>query len=132
MQFQIYFCVTFRPVAYNWKLQKYPQVIISSPRETFLLTKYPHEKNLKPQNTHEKRFWTHQIPTRKNLRPTKRWQEKISGTRNNLKKKIETNEISAWKNFGPTKYPRRYDGTRPMMARDLWNLAECKKLDQKA
>ena len=27
------------------------------------------------------------------------------------------------KNLGPTKYPRRHDGTRPAMARDPRNLA---------
>ena len=34
-------------------------------------TNYRQEKNLNQQNTHEKRFWTHKIPTRKDFVPMK-------------------------------------------------------------
>ena len=52
--------------------------------------KYPRETILDPRNTHEKNFWTYEIPTRKNVRPTKYQifvltkypQEKISDPRN--------------------------------------------------
>ena len=42
-------------------------------------TKFPQVKIVDPRNTHKKKFWIHEIPTRKY--------------------------------FGPTKYPRRHDGT---------------------
>ena len=50
-------------------------------------TKYPREKFMDPQNTHEKKFrtqenprekfWTHEIPTRTNFGPTKYPREEI-------------------------------------------------------
>ena len=54
---------------------------------------------------HERKFWTQEILTRKNLRPTK-YSQKISWEPQNTLKKIETYEIPATKIFGPTKYPR--------------------------
>ena len=45
--------------------------------------------------THERKFRTHEIPTRKNLGPTKY-----------PRKKTGTHEIPRRKFFGPTKYPR--------------------------
>ena len=57
-------------------------------------------KILVPQNIHEKKFWTHKIPTRQNFEPTKYQPDKILEPRNTTRKK-----------FGPTKYPRRYNGT---------------------
>ena len=40
------------------------------------LTKYTPEKIPDPQSTHEKKNWTHEIPTRKNFEPTKYSREK--------------------------------------------------------
>ena len=66
------------------------------------------------RNTHEKIFWTHQIPTRNYSEPTKYLREKLSDPRNTHQK-----------DFGLTK--ARLQGgkrpTRPTMARDLRNLA---------
>ena len=42
----------------------------------FGLTKYTPEKIPDPQSTHEKKNWTHEIPTRKNFEPTKYPREK--------------------------------------------------------
>ena len=44
--------------------------------------------------THEKKFWTHEIPTRKNLGPTNYPRKKVWDPRNTHEKKL-----------GPTKYP---------------------------
>ena len=52
----------------------------------FVPTKYPRENILYPQNTHEKKFGTHRMPTRK---------------------KFWAHEIPTRKNFGPTKHPRK-------------------------
>ena len=40
-------------------------------KKYFRPTKYPLENILNPPNTNEKIFWTHEIPTRKNVGPTK-------------------------------------------------------------
>ena len=74
--------------------------------------KHPREKILDPRNTHEKKFRTHEIPTRKNLDP---W--------NTHKKKFWTHQLPTRKNLGPSKYPREknfrptkarwHDSTRP-------------------
>ena len=56
----------------------------------------PHEKILNPQNTHEKKFWTHEYPL-----------ENISDP-----------VIFTIKNLGPTKYPQRRDGTIALDPRD--------------
>ena len=48
-----------------------------------------------PRNTHEKKIWTHERPTRKN-----------SDQGNNHEKKCWTQEIPTRKNLGPKKYPR--------------------------
>ena len=68
--------------------------------------------------THERKFWTHEIPTRKNFGPTKHPRKKIWDTRNIHERIFWTHEIL-------TK-ARREDGTRhtrPTMARELRNLA---------
>ena len=70
-------------------------------------TKYPREKIWDPRNTHEKRFGTHEILTRKN------WD-----SRNTLDKKFGTHEIPTKKNLEPTKYPRSHDGTMALDPRD--------------
>ena len=57
------------------------------------LRNYTSEKIFDPRNTREK---------------------KILDPRNTYLKKFGTHERSMQKNFGPTKYPRRHDGTRPM------------------
>ena len=57
--------------------------------------------------THERKFWTHEIPTRKNLGPTKYPKEKIWDSPNTHGKK-----------FRPTKYPRRHDYTMTLEPRD--------------
>ena len=80
-------------------------------RKNFAPMKYPRERILDPQNTYEKKFCTHEIPTRKNFRPSKYPREKFG-----------PHQIPTRKNFGPTKYPQekildpqRHDVT---MARD--------------
>ena len=89
-----------------------------------LPTKHPREKFLDPQSTHEKKFWTHEIPTRKNFGPTTYLREKILDPRNTYEKKFWTHGIPTRKNFGPTheipmrKYfestnARWHSGTRP-------------------
>ena len=66
------------------------------------LRNYPREKILIPQNTKEKKSWTHEIPTRK---------------------KFGTHEIYTKKKFEPTKYPPRHDDTMELDPRDtqLWH-----------
>ena len=46
-------------------------------RKKFGHTKYTREKILDPQNTHEKKIRTHEIPTRKIFGPTKDPREKF-------------------------------------------------------
>ena len=77
---------------------------------------------LDPRNSHEKKIWTHEIPTKNNFRPTKYPGEEIWNPRNTCEKKHWTHEISTRKNYGTTK-AWWYDGTRPTMARDPRNLA---------
>ena len=43
---------------------------------------YPREKILEQRNTHEKKSWTHEIPTRINFGPTKYPRENIQNPRN--------------------------------------------------
>ena len=79
-QFQIYFCATFffmRQTSENYKI------------------------------AHKTKFWTHKIPTRKNLGPTKYLQEKIVDPWSTHKKKFETHE----KKLEPTKYRWKKIGT---------------------
>ena len=45
-------------------------------------------KILNPQNALEQKFWTHEMPTRKNFGPTKYLREKISDPRNTHHKKF--------------------------------------------
>ena len=98
---------------------------------------------LNPQNTHEKKLGTHEIPTRKNLRPTKY-----------PLKKLGSHKLPTTKNWGPTKYPREktddprtthegtmawwhwthetYDGTRPAKSSALIYGEVCQKRYEKA
>ena len=82
-------------------------------RKNFRATKYSREKILNLRNTHERKSWTYEIPTRKILNP-----------RNTQEKKFWTHETATRKKFIPTK-TRWYDGTRPRrpnIARDGRNL----------
>ena len=58
---------------------------IAHKRRNFEPTKYPREKTLDPRNTYEKKFGTHEIPTRKNLGPMKYPREKLWDPRNTHK-----------------------------------------------
>ena len=86
------------------------------PRNTheknFGLMKYQREKILNTRNTnqekswtHERKFLTHEIPTRGNFGPTKYSREEIMDTRNTNQKKSWTREIPTRGNFEHTKYP---------------------------
>ena len=56
--------------------------------------------------SHEKIFWAHEIPTRKNFGPTKYPREKIwTDEGNTHEKKFRTRKIPTRLSFGPTKYP---------------------------
>ena len=79
--------------------------------------------------THERKFWTHEIPTRKNLGPAKYPRGKTLDPRNTHEKKIcdplnthqkifWTHEIPMRKIFGPTKYALTHDGTMALDPRD--------------
>ena len=71
------------------------------------------------------KFWSHEIPTRKNFRPKKYPREKILDSRNIREKKYRTHKVPTRKNFGPTK-ARWHGCTEPMrlgVARDPRNLA---------
>ena len=49
------------------------------------------------------KFWTHEIPTRKNFWPTKfSWEKKFQPKKHSQQKKIRTHEIPTRKNFGLT------------------------------
>ena len=75
-------------------------------------------KKMDLRNTNKKKILIHEIPTRKNFRPTN-IQEKTLDSRNTHDKKFQTQKIPTRKNFGPTKYPREkkldprntYEGT---------------------
>ena len=82
-------------------------------------------KKMDLRNTNKKKILIHEIPTRKNFRPTN-IQEKTLDSRNTHDKKFQTQKIPTRKNFGPTrkkfgptKYPRKkklyprntYEGT---------------------
>ena len=45
-----------------------------------------------PRNTHERKFWTHEIPTRKNLEPTQYPRENILEPRNTHEKNFRSHE----------------------------------------
>ena len=68
--------------------------------------------------THERKFRTHEIPTRKNLGPTKYPGESFLGPRNTHEQKFWPHEIPTSRNFGLTKYPRRHDGAMALNPRD--------------
>ena len=57
------------------------------------------------RNTHQKKFWTHEIPTGKDLGPIKYPRENILDPRDIHEKKFWTQEV-------PTK-ARWHNGTRP-------------------
>ena len=98
-----------------------------------------------PRNTHEKKSWTHKIPTRKNFRPTKYTQEKTWDSQNTHDKKgvdqrnthekiFWTHEISTIKKNCTHEIPTktRWHGgtrpTRPTIARIQRNLGHPCKL----
>ena len=58
--------------------------------------KYQREKISDPQNTHEKKSWTHKIPTRKNFEPMKYPHDN----------KFWIHNIPTRKSLGPSKCPR--------------------------
>ena len=69
-----------------------------------------------PQNTHEKKFRTHEIPPRQQILDPQNTHEKKFGTLEiPTRKKIRTREITKRKNFVPMKeqWHETHDGTRP-------------------
>ena len=104
----------------------------------------PTIENCKILNILERKFWTHEIPARNNLGPTKYPQKEILDLQITHKKKLwthegptrkkiwkpqNTNEKIFWTDKRSTK-ARCYDGnrlTRPTMARDLRNLLPSKE-----
>ena len=74
--------------------------------------KYPREKKLGPRNAQDKKLWTHEILTRKNLRPTK-YLEKLATYETPTRKNCETTTAQWHGDMRPT---------RQMMAQNLWNL----------
>ena len=73
---------------------------------------------MNPQNTHEKKFGTHEIPTRRNWGPTKYPREKIEDPQNTHWKKLMTHKLPMKAQWYDVTRP-----TRPTMARDPLNLA---------
>lgn len=67
-----------------------------------LPTQYPQEKILDPQNTHQKKFWTHEIAMRKNLGSNKYPREEIWDLTKHPPEKILDSEIPTKINFGLT------------------------------
>ena len=70
-------------------------------------------KSLNLEISHDQKYWTHEIPTRKNFGPTSYPQEKILDPREKIldprhthEEKFWTHKIPTRKKFGPTKYPR--------------------------
>ena len=112
---------------------RYISVPLFLMRPTTKITKFPTRENFE---LNEKKFWAHEIPTRKNFGSTKYseniWDtnylwENILDPRNTHRKIFWTHEKIFWtheipmrKYFGPTKYLRRHNGT---MALDPRNLA---------
>ena len=78
----------------------------------FSLKFIENHKILDSRNTYEKKFETHEIPTRKSLRFRKYPRENNWDPRNNQEKITETHEIPTGKIFGPMK-ARWHGGTRP-------------------
>ena len=89
-------------------------------------------KKLKPQNTHEKENWTHEIPTRKHFGPTKYTREKILDPRNTHGKnywthtKYQSDKISDPRNTRKGTITRWYEthethnDTWPTKFRTFW------------
>ena len=60
-----------------------------------------------------KKFWIHELPTKKDLGSTKYPQERNLDPRNTHEKKFLTHEIPTRRNFGSTKYPgEKHSGPR--------------------
>ena len=75
------------------------------------------------QNTHEEKFRSHEIHTRKNFGSTKYSQEKISEPQNIHEKKIRTHKILTRKIFELTKYLQRHGGKMALDPQDLqWHM----------
>ena len=96
--------------------------------------KYSREKTLYSRNTHEKKFRTYEIPTRKKFGQTKYSQdtkyprEYILNPRNTHEKIFWAHEIPE-KTFWTQTYRRWHVGTkptRPTMERDTRNFAHSK------
>ena len=83
-------------------------IFTSYPQNTHEIgpTKYPREKTLDSRNTQEKKFWTYDIPKRKNFGPTNDPIENILDPRNTQEKKFWSHEIATRKIFGHAKNPR--------------------------
>ena len=86
----------------------------------FLLKFTENLKILDPLNIHEKTFRIHEIPTRKNLGPTKYPREKISDPRNTHGKKFETHEIPTTKIRDPQNTHRKIFWTHEIPTRKIF------------
>ena len=90
-RFKMYFCISlfvaFAHAASNLKSW---------------ITKSSKRKKIGPQNTHEKKFRTHE----KILDPRNIQEKKFQTNKIPTRKKFWTHEIPTRKNFRPTKYPR--------------------------
>ena len=88
--------------------------------------KWTREKKLNPQNSHEKKFWTIEIPTKKKFGSTKNPREKILDQLNTHEKISRTNDKPTRRSFSTTKHPnfkntivrwqetqKAHDGSRP-------------------
>ena len=100
--FEMHFCISFLSL-----------LLMQTATENLWMMKSISRK-LDPLTTHEKKFPTYEIPTRKRFRLTKYSREKISDPSNTLRKKFQTHEypqekfvahkIPTRKKFRPTKY----------------------------
>ena len=88
----------------NW--EKSVAFIYSNSSLTYLQVTHeiPTGKNLNPRNTHNKKFPTHELPTRKTFGPMKYPWETFLNLRNTHQKKSWTHEISTRGKFASTKY----------------------------
>ena len=57
-------------------------------RQKAVPKKHRHKQLQNPRNTHEKKFWNHEFPTRKNLGPMKYLQAKHLDPQNTAEKKL--------------------------------------------
>ena len=95
------------------------------PQEKYWTYEIPTRKNFGPTKYPRENIWTHKTTTRKNMDPRNTHGKNFLNPRNTHEKKFQTHETPTRKIFGPTK-ARWYDGTRPTrptIARDRRNLA---------